>query len=192
MNLQAICNSNHEFIWFDMSSVGSTHDATAAAMTALAEKLEGGHLPAHFWLAGDDAYSATVEQVVTPYPGRNLQAHRDNFNFWLSNSRITIECAFGIFVNRWGCLWRRLDTHLVTTGKIVRACLVLHNFCTRAAVPLLHMGALPPPPPDALDRDMPGNPNPIFQSDINAHAGVPFRPGPVSYTHLTLPTICSV
>ena len=107
-------------------------------MSSLARALQAGELDRRYWIAGDDAYSASAEQVVTPYPGKNLQDRKDNFNFYLSSSRIVVECCFGMLVARWGILWRRLDCHLSNTGRIVRAVIALHNFCIAKKCPLTH------------------------------------------------------
>lgn len=70
-----------------------------------------------YWVAADDAFKP-CPQVITPYPGQHKcigeedsdgdsvfdpdgdchcqQCTESGFNFWLSNSRITIECAFGM------------------------------------------------------------------------------------------------
>ena len=175
LNLQAICNANYEIIWFDFNAVGSTHDATALAMTHLQQKLDDEALPGQYFIAGDDAYSANAEQIVTPFPGSQLPADKDNFNFYLSNSRISIEQTFGILVARFGVLWRRLDTRLALTTKILKACIALHNYCLKhkCLIGRVAGGAGGP----GGDRDLPGSMRPIFQSDIDGHAGQPFRPG---------------
>ena len=172
INMQAVSDAHHRITWFDFTAVGSTHDATALEMSGLPDKLAAGLLPPGYWIAGDDAYSASAENIVTPFSGRNLPATQDNFNFWLSNSRIEVECCFGMLVARWGILWRRIDTHLVTAGNIVRAVVALHNFCIDENCPLDGdmRGTL------AAERDLLGNTEPVFSSEVSGeHAGVLFR-----------------
>ena len=82
-----------------------------------------------FFLIGDSAYSllsfflipfeSNVAAPVTP---------QDGFNFWHSNSRIRIECAFGEIIMRWGIFWRPLRFKLSHCGQIINAALLLHNF----------------------------------------------------------------
>ena len=52
----------------------------------------------------------------------------DAFNFFLSSSRIYIECAFGELVRRWGIFWRTLNFDLAKSQKIVQVRMLLHNF----------------------------------------------------------------
>ena len=66
--------------------------------------------------------------MVTPYKqGNQLQ---DNYNFYHSQLRITVECAFGMLVHRWSILRRALPAamglHKITA---LTMCLCkLHNF----------------------------------------------------------------
>ena len=53
---------------------------------------------------------------------------RDSFNFFQSSLRVHVEQAFGIFVNRFGILWRPLEFELARAIRIVSACALLHNF----------------------------------------------------------------
>ena len=51
-----------------------------------------------YFIVGDDAY-ALKQLMMVPVAGKNLEDHKDNFNFFLSQLRINIECAFGMLVN---------------------------------------------------------------------------------------------
>ena len=96
--MQGICDHRRRFTYLSANTVGPTHDSTAFATTNVSRELAAGMLPAAFHFVGDEAYSGCAEQVVTPYPGRNLRftnPEQDAFNYWLSNSRTEIECAFG-------------------------------------------------------------------------------------------------
>ena len=117
-------------------------------------------------------YSTFAKNIVTPCPNWKLSTGKDSFNFWLSNSRIEVECAFGMLVGRWGILWRRLDTHLSTAQHIIRAVLALHNFCIDERCPLV--GDMRDR--HDHDRDLRGNSSPVFTDMVNGHAGMPYRP----------------
>lgn len=52
----------------------------------------------------------------------------DAFNFYLSSSRIHIECAFGELVRRWGILWKTLQFDLDKCQRIVQVTMLLHNY----------------------------------------------------------------
>ena len=52
----------------------------------------------------------------------------DVYNYYHSNSRIKIECAFGEFIMRWGIFWRKLQMDLASVGDIISAAGLVHNF----------------------------------------------------------------
>jgi hypothetical protein len=49
------------------------------------------------------------------------------FNNFLSSQRITIERAFGIYIRKWGILWKPLEHDIATNTLIVTVCAKLHN-----------------------------------------------------------------
>ena len=116
------------------SNKGSTHDSVAftnsrffSLLSAQSTKLEH----RGFYLVGDSAYNLTPFLLV-PYSTDDIRNDRgdmcDAFNFFLSSSRINIECAFGELVRRWGILWRTLHFDLAKSQKIIQVCMLLHNF----------------------------------------------------------------
>jgi hypothetical protein len=133
LNVQAICDRFKRFLWCYPSNKGSTHDSVAftnsrlySTLTANASILE----EKGFYLLGDSAYNLTPFLLV---PYSTEEVHKDGsemcdaFNFFLSSSRIYIECAFGVLVMRWGILWRTLQFDLGKCQRIVSACMLLHN-----------------------------------------------------------------
>ena len=86
-------------------------------------------------LFGDNAYmnSATM---VTPFKNCAINSDEDNFNFYQSQLRINIECAFGMFTQRWGILRKPINASM-GVPKIIAlvSCLCrLHNYCIDAKV----------------------------------------------------------
>ena len=68
--------------------------------------------------------------MVTPY--KNARAGpKDNFNYYHSQIRISIECAFGKLVRRWGILRAPMSSVMGVTKQLVLtlALCMLHNFC---------------------------------------------------------------
>lgn len=133
LNVQAICDRAKKFLWCYISNKGSTHDSLAfsnsrlfSLLTQKARQLE----EKGFCLVGDSAYNLT-SFLLTPYSTEEVRQDRsgtcDTFNFFLSSSRIYIECAFGELVRRWGILWRTLSFDLTKSQKIVQVCMLLHN-----------------------------------------------------------------
>jgi hypothetical protein len=101
LNVQAIVDSYKRFLWVSPLHKGSTHDSTAyfetrlqLVLTGLASFLcENG-----FFILGDTAYSLLAYFMV-PYDAAKPNSMQDSFNFWHSNSRIRVECAFGKYYN---------------------------------------------------------------------------------------------
>ena len=68
--------------------------------------------------------------MATPYPNVSNNGYKDDYNFYHSQLRINIECAFGMLVSRWGILRTPLSSRF-TIGKIIGLVLCLgrlHNF----------------------------------------------------------------
>ncbi|XRB21296.1 DDE Tnp4 domain-containing protein [Pseudoscourfieldia marina] len=101
--MQAIVDAKLRFLWLGGFAAGCTNDVHAFGMTQLAEALQKGILPAR--LAGDEAYVCT-DSLIVPYSSSSrvyaTNASCDDFNFYLSRIRITVERAFGVLVGRWG------------------------------------------------------------------------------------------
>ena len=56
---------------------------------------------------------------------------KDAFNFFHSQIRINIECAFGMLVHCWAILRKPIAVNILIqrTSQLVRALCMLHNFC---------------------------------------------------------------
>lgn len=77
--------------------------------------------------------------MLTPYEGRARMetGFEANFSFFHSSLRMTVECAFGVLIQLWGCLWRPLLSSLHNNILAVQACSVLHNWCIDRGIPIL-------------------------------------------------------
>ena len=80
LNTQAGVDADLRFRFVSVATVGSTHDSLAFTQTTFYSRLEAGHLAEQFYFVADEAYQGS-DQVVTPWPGRNLPSSRDAFNF---------------------------------------------------------------------------------------------------------------
>ncbi len=78
-------------------------------------------------LVGDNAYVKSMSTTV-PFKG-NVTVLQDNFNFYQSQLRITIERAFGVLVHRWAILRDPLVVPMSKVAPLVSALCSLHNFC---------------------------------------------------------------
>lgn len=131
INLQAICDHQRRFIDIDVRHPGSTSDylcfTTSKIHQKILSKSDFIHPSLHFF--GDSAYVNT-SFMATPFKGSHSGV-KDAYNFYHSQLRINIECAFGILVHRWGVLRKPFPVN-ITVGKVsqvVRALCILHNFC---------------------------------------------------------------
>lgn len=135
VNLQGICDANREFVGVSCKCTGGTNDVDAFGLSDLKAMVDS--LPFPYHINGDGAYVVT-ETVMTPFGGINLHItypSKDSFNFWHSQLRINIECAFGMFIQRWGIFWRPLQFSLKNAFAIIHACIRLHNFCVQRRLP---------------------------------------------------------
>jgi hypothetical protein len=131
LNVQAICDSKKRFLWVSSGHQGATHDSLAFESTKLNQLLREEVVwmrQQGFFLVGDSAYNISP-YLLTPYSDANIEGEtKDTFNFWQSNARIRIECAFGELVMRWGIFWRSFRFDLSRSGKVINAAMLIHNF----------------------------------------------------------------
>jgi DDE superfamily endonuclease len=68
--------------------------------------------------------------MATPFKGVSGET-KDSYNFYHSQIRINIECAFGILCHRFSILRKPIATRIsiARTTALVMALCKLHNFC---------------------------------------------------------------
>lgn len=103
-----------------------TYASLMASIRSEAEFFAG--VPAPYFFAGDAAYPSG-ESLIVPVAGAAKDTPEDNFNYFHSAYRCTIERAFGVLVRRWGVLWRALPYSMPMNTAIIRTCVRLHNLC---------------------------------------------------------------
>ena len=144
INMQGVCQSDLRFIAVTCKHVGCTNDAIAFETSSLRDVCLSLPFPYH-WI-GDNAYTLT-DSMIVPYPGQNLHKthpYLEAFNFYQSQLRITVECAFGVLVRRWGILWKAMEYDLDFQFEIVHACCRLHNFCISRRLLAFNIISAPP------------------------------------------------
>jgi hypothetical protein len=130
LNMIGVCDSRQCFIWVEVNMPGAASDFYAFDESALKAKLESdGFLCPGLCLFGDNAYVNTL-YMCTPW--RNVsRGPKGAMNFFHSQLRINIECAFGILVHRWGMLWKPMPVNLEVrkiSSRVLALC-KLHNYC---------------------------------------------------------------
>jgi len=102
-------------------------------MTDLCRRIENGELKEGFWFAGDNAYEKFIPtgSFLCPFKGKDLTYDQSNYNFFFRQLRIIAECALGMLVARFGCLWKPLRFGSIKRNTIVFCVLCkLHNLIT--------------------------------------------------------------
>ena len=128
LNCQVVSDVNGRILDISMTHGAATSDVIAFEASSLFGRLEEGVLKEGLTLFGDNAYLNT-NYMASPYP--NANGTRDAYNFYHSQTRIRVECCFGMLVMRWGILRMAMPQNisLVKVIGMVNALAKLHNFC---------------------------------------------------------------
>ena len=144
--MQDVCDARKRFLNVTIEHPGSTSDYLAYISSKFANTIESeDFLAPGLCLFGDNAY-ANKETMAIPFRAIG-SGPKDAYNYYHSQVRINIECAFGILVRRFGLLRRAMPSNL-TINKIralVQAMCKIHNFC------IDNDDAEEPPPPTGTD-----------------------------------------
>jgi len=136
----AVVNANYEFIMIDVGANGRVSDRGVFSNTKFYQKLkenklkipEPDYLPRSkiklpFVFVVDDSFPLS-DNIVKPYPQRNMTREQRIFNYRLSRARRIFENAFGILSSRFRILLNAINLEPDKTSSIVLACCYLHNF----------------------------------------------------------------
>jgi DDE superfamily endonuclease len=129
LNCQAVADFRGRFLDMSIKYPGSTSDCLAFESSQLFHDLENGLLAEGLCIFGDNAYINSLF-LATPYPNVS-GGYKDAYNFFHSQLRIRVECAFGMFVQRWGVLRSAVPcgVSIRKTISLVVALGKLHNYC---------------------------------------------------------------
>ncbi|KAL3786233.1 hypothetical protein HJC23_002484 [Cyclotella cryptica] len=129
LNCQAVCDVRGMFLDISITHGASAADCLAFENSELYKRLQKGVLAEDLILFGDNAYINSIF-MATPYPNTSGGSN-DNYNFYHSQLRIRIECAFGMLVQRWGILRMAMPIGITVkkTIALVNCLAKLHNFC---------------------------------------------------------------
>uniref|UniRef100_A0A8C8RPP7 DDE Tnp4 domain-containing protein n=1 Tax=Pelusios castaneus TaxID=367368 RepID=A0A8C8RPP7_9SAUR len=125
MVLQALVDHRGRFTDINAGWSGKVHDARIFRNSGL--KITVGDVEMPTVILGDPAYPL-MPWLMKPYTG-SLDQSKERFNYRLSRSRMTVECAFGRLKGRWRCLYGRLDLSENNIPAVIASCCVLHNIC---------------------------------------------------------------
>ena len=129
LNCQAVCNVKGQILDISILYPGSTSDCLAFESMPLFQKLEEGILEPGLCIFGNNAYLNTPCMAI-PFSAVS-GGTMDAYNFYHSQLRIRIECAFYILTKRWA-IQRSAIPVGVTVAKTVALALALaklHVYC---------------------------------------------------------------
>ena len=135
----ALVDADYKFLWADVGSNGAASDAQIFNQCELQRAIEDGTigfpdpepLPNDdrnfpYFIVGDDAFGL-CSWLMKPFGSRHMSRDERIHDYRTSRARRVSENAFGILVNRFGCLLTTMRQHPDTVTSIVIACLCLHN-----------------------------------------------------------------
>lgn len=138
----ALVNANYEFIYVNIGCNGRVSDGGVFESTDFHDKLINKtlNLPStddttenlNFVFVADEAF-ALHENILKPYPQKNLSPEQRIFNYRLSRARRVVENAFGVLANRFRVFHTAIHMDPNKVDFVVLAACVLHNFLRRHA-----------------------------------------------------------
>lgn len=142
--LMAIADSQYRFLYVDVGSYGKDADSTIFKRSSFWNMLqsnllcipkenplnENGGISTPFVLVGDEGFPLHTN-LMRPFGGTHLDITKRIFNYRLTRARRYVQCAFGILTNKWRIFHRPLNVSNDFAIKIVKACVILHNFVRR-------------------------------------------------------------
>ncbi|XP_034093001.1 protein ANTAGONIST OF LIKE HETEROCHROMATIN PROTEIN 1-like [Gymnodraco acuticeps] len=146
--LLAVVDAQYLFRIVDVGGFGRSSDSGSLRNSAFGESLRDGSLQLppdtvipgaerlgllpHVFV-GDEAFPL-LDNLLRPFPGRQITHERRMYNYRLSRARLVVECAFGILSSRWRMFRRAITTSPEVTELCVKAACVLHNFLRRKTI----------------------------------------------------------
>lgn len=138
--LLAACSANCTFTIVDIGGAGRQSDGGTFSNSCFGDKLEKGQFPipnatnlprtavkTPYVFIADEAFPL-CENLLRPYPGRNLNLEKRVFNYRLSRARRVIENTFGILAARWRIFRKTIIASVSTVELIIKATICLHNY----------------------------------------------------------------
>ena len=130
LNVQCMVDHDKKVLWASFNNRGCSHDSSVFRNTMLYETLKDKSSDLYlrkFFILGDSAY-AIESFIIPPYDSPGKCTPEDDFNFYHSSARITVECAFGEIDLRWGLFWKRLTSSVNNSILSCEGAMHIHNF----------------------------------------------------------------
>lgn len=139
--LMAVVDANYKYVMIDVGSYGKNSDGGIFANCSFgkawlnnynldlpeSEPLPFTNINVPLVLVADEAFPLR-NNILRPFPGRNLSVRERIFNYRLSRARRVVENAFGITSHMWRILLKKIEVNADYASIIVVTCCTLHNF----------------------------------------------------------------
>lgn len=140
--LMAIVDASYKYLMIDVGSYGSNSDGGIFANTPFgklwltndsslrvpkSEILPYSDISAPLVLVADEAFPLK-DNILRPFPGKQLDERQRVFNYRLSRARRMVENVFGITSHTWRIMLKRMEVGVSYATEVTVACCVLHNF----------------------------------------------------------------
>ncbi|KAK3730871.1 hypothetical protein RRG08_058116 [Elysia crispata] len=116
-----ITDASGKFVVVDVGSCGGNSDGGVLSRSSLDKKLmsdklsipQRGYIPGTdielpYMFVADEAFPLR-ENIMKPFPHRQLATEKEIFNYRLSRARNSVECSFGRLAQMWRILFRQID-----------------------------------------------------------------------------------
>ena len=139
--LLAVCDAHYRFVMVDMGDAGRHSDGGVLSNSEFGKALDGNSLSlpqsrplpgtlsptVPYVIVGDEAFPLK-QNIMRPYPGRNLPQPHSVYNYRLSRTRRVIENSFGILAARWRIFRRPMIATPEHVVSYTKAAIALHNY----------------------------------------------------------------
>lgn len=137
LNVQIVCDADMQILSVDASHGGATHDSFIWASHPLKAHLEELSNRENIWFLGDSGYplrKTMMTPILDAAPGTPEAFYTDLH----VHARNIVERTIGLLKARFRCLLVHRVLHYApdVAGCIVNACVILHNICNSANVPV--------------------------------------------------------
>uniref|UniRef100_A0A8C2E6U5 DDE Tnp4 domain-containing protein n=1 Tax=Cyprinus carpio TaxID=7962 RepID=A0A8C2E6U5_CYPCA len=78
------------------------------------------------------------QNIMLPFPGKDLDEARRIYNYRLSRARRVVENSFGILASKWEVYQRRIKLQPQNVDRVIKATCVLHNYIIKTTDPTQH------------------------------------------------------
>lgn len=141
INVQVICDHNMKFLNVNANYGGTTHDSFIwrnSLVQRYMRHLHENEREVYSWLIGDSGYPLQP-YLMTPFLNPLVNSPESAYNYAHMRARNVVERALGVLKMRFRCLLKERVARYnhVFVGKLVTACVVLHNMCVTEEIPLI-------------------------------------------------------